>query len=116
MPQPDGLIGPEELAEHVLFRLNVVGVGRAVRPQDAAKVSRAYRSLYDEWWRRGWADWPLDLMPEAALEGLGIVLSARLSYGFKGQPFDQSERDGEVMFCKAMGYPVSPAPVPAVYM
>lgn len=116
MPQPDGLIGPEELAERVLFDLTVVGVGRAVRPQDARKVTMAYRQLYDEWWRRGWADWPLDLMPEAALNGVAIVLCARLSKGFKGQPFLESERDGEVMFCKAMGYPVSPAPVPAVYM
>jgi len=115
MPQPDGLIGPEEIAEHVLFRLNVVGAGRAVRPQDAKKVTAAYRRLYDEWWRRGLADWPLDLMPEAALEGVGIVLCARLSYGFKGQPFAQTEMEGEATFAKACGLPMSPAPVPAVY-
>lgn len=115
MPQPAGALNGSDLAERVLRRLTVIGAGKTPRAQDALVVTDAWDALYQEWFIDGWVDWPKELIPPYAAEGIVNVLCARLSPDFRGEPFSMSEREARVQFLQANARPESPAPVRATY-
>lgn len=115
MPQAAGALSTSDLAERVLRRLTVLKVGGTPRPADAKVVTDAYEALYQEWFIRGFINWPLDLIPPYAAEGLVLALCSRLSPDFRGEPFATTEEYAETVYQKANKGPLSPASVRASY-